>query len=269
MFLACAACAERAIPLSCPPGTRAIGERCKVTCANQDGCLAGERCIDGLCEAAGASDASVEDASPKDAAPRDGGSSDASFVDAAAEDAGGSCRGLDEQACSASPRCTGFRCPTCDGSQFVLCGEPGDAPPPCAAPQCSCINLDAPACAARPECIAFHCLACAGDRRFHSCGDQGTPTPCAPLTCGCEQHRDEQSCAADQVCHPIYQRICEGDPNMPQCLMRFLRCGNGARTVCDGPVMCRALPPTCTDGTSVATNGFCYDGCVLMDDCVR
>lgn len=267
LILACAACADRAIPLSCPPGTRAIAERCKVTCLGPDDCLAGEQCVAGLCETASGSDASVEDARAPDAAAADAGHNNG--ADAAAEDAGASCHGLNEAACQASPRCTAHRCPTCDGSQFVLCGEPGEGPPPCAAPQCSCANFGAVECAAHQECVSFNCLSCQGDNRFQSCGDPGTTSPCDPPLCGCDQHRDEQSCTADAVCHPIYVRVCEGDPNMPQCLMRFSRCGNGARTVCDGPVMCRSLPPTCTDGTSVATNGLCYDGCVRAEDCVR
>lgn len=294
LILACAACADRSIPLSCPTGTRASGDRCKVVCLSQDDCVAGERCVEGLCEIASGSDAAIEDGATRDASARDAGAFDAALADAAipdatladatladaaipdatlpdatAPDAGVSCHGLDEQACQAAPRCTAYRCPTCNGSQFVVCADPGEGPPPCAAPQCSCVNFGVGDCAARPECIAFHCLDCAGNNNFMSCADQGTTSPCTSLACGCEQHHDEQSCAADAVCHPIFTQVCEGDPNMPQCFMRFSRCGNGARTICDGPVMCRSLPPTCTGGMSVATNGVCYDGCVRPDYCVR
>ncbi len=235
--------------------------------------------MEGLCEIASGSDAAIEDATTRDATARDAGAfdatipdatiPDATLPDAAAPDAGASCHGLDEQACQAAPRCTTYRCPTCNGSQFAICADPGEGPPPCAAPQCSCIDLGAGDCSARPECIAFHCLDCAGNNNFMGCADLGTTSPCSPLACGCAQHRDEQSCVADAVCHPIFLQVCEGDPNMPQCFMRFSRCGNGARTVCDGLVTCRSLPPTCTDGMSVATNGTCYDGCVRPDYCVR
>jgi hypothetical protein len=133
----------------------------------------------------------------------------------------------------------------------------------------SCSDLDEPRCLAEPSCTTFRCPACSGVR-FVGCAPQGSPPPpCARPRCGCAMNLGELACNADPECHPVYSRVCEGEPQMPLCLMMFASCGEGPVADCNGAATCERAAPECTDGYVVSYADSCYEGCVQPGRCAR
>lgn len=235
----------------------------------------GERCSGGACvpEArdGGGLDAGGRDASGRDAEPGDA----PWFPDATLDgdgglpDSGVDCTPYDEATCPTIAGCVPAYCAGCGQPFFTGCRAATDPPVLCLALPCPiCEGLVEAECLVRPDCVAHRCADCTGSAQFSSCGTLGgTPPPCARPICGCEVYADEMSCDADSRCHPVYSRVCEGDPNNPQCLMHFASCGNGATASCTGAPSCDALEPICEGETVVSYTTLCYEGCVRRTDC--
>ena len=279
-------CSATPANLDCPINTVAVANACRNVCQDQSDCLASEHCSDGACIAGAADDGGVSapDAlsNSRDATANPDASPDASLTRPDASetkpdahvvvnrDAGMpvECHNRSEQSCRATPGCTAYECPTCEGSAFATCANPGEGPPPCAAPQCRCEQLDERACDGRIDCRTVSCLDCQGGLNFAQCLESSAIPMCMEVSCGCAAHTDQASCDADPVCHTLFTQVC--DPAIvppPLCHMDFSGCGDGARVICNGPVMCRSIAPNCASGYAVATDGFCYEGCVLALDC--
>lgn len=185
------------------------------------------------------------------------------------------CATLAQDTCAAAAHCAPHSCPGCfDETIFVGCLPlVGDGAAP------ACPEIDCPACSDLEEnmcndvgaCNATYCLDCDGNQFFTACSDAGTISPCPDIVCPedrCQFH-DEASCAADPECHRVFTEQSPAcDCQSPGCCQEFERCAVGGKANCsDDELACRAREPLCEGPYVVSYEGFCYEGCVLREDC--
>lgn len=208
-----------------------------------------------------------------------GGDAGSAAEDATVADAGGApdagdvaCEGLSEAECAVS-NCSRLVCRGCEGEPlFALCysGEPPTCPDILCPPPCR--DLDEAECeAAGDRCRADRCPACRAPDVFVTCAEPDEPPPpCPPVACPPCETLGEAECAQDLGCHRVFSApdpagcLCDS----PGCCHQFERCAEGRFADCLGDnLACRMPAPWCEGPYVISYEGFCYEGCVLAEDC--
>jgi hypothetical protein len=188
----------------------------------------------------------------------------------------GPCSALDETTCKGRSDCTAGYCPDCMGGQnFAGCSAPGDrigcgpCPP-------ICDNLDETSCMGTGGCMPKYCPSCSGSQTFVGCIGPGVAAArCPPLACPqpapCAEATTQTACDVRADCHSVFGKCLTCDCLPPACLVGFVKCADGGKASCMGPLTCQTAPPDCSSTTTttyvVSYAAGCYEGCVRPSEC--
>jgi hypothetical protein len=170
------------------------------------------------------------------------------------------CTGLDEYTCMVVPGCRA----TYRQEQFHGCYATDQTGPV----QGACEGLDGWECSRHDDCIAIH------DGEFYI-ADSPVPPPqelgwfvscqseLTPCT-GDDECQDGQRCSAPDMC--TVPPECANDPLCDTVCGGF--CVPEERGSCFGEVLCLALPPECSPGTTPGVSNGCWTGaCIPLGEC--